>query len=126
MKTYVVHAARHDDWWALSIDVPRRSIWTQCRRLEQAEAVAREAVAMATSVPPNGFKLDLRVELDKDVESIVESTLAASLKAAQAQAVASEQSRRTVRDLRERGFTVRDVARLLGLSPARVSQLLAG
>ena len=36
MKTYVVHAARHDDWWALSIDVPRRSIWTQCRRPDLA------------------------------------------------------------------------------------------
>lgn len=126
MKAYVVQAQRNEDWWALSIDVPGRSVWTQCRRLDQAESVAREAVAMVTSAPPDGFDLDMRVELASDIQSIVEATLAASLAAQQTQATASEQSRRTVRDLRDRGYTVRDCASLIGLSPARVSQLLAG
>jgi hypothetical protein len=125
MTTHLVNAHREGDWWALSIDVEHREIWTQCKRLDQAEEVAREALTMA-GVRTRGVDLDLRVELDPETNSIIEATLSASLAAAEAQASASDQSRRTVRALRARGFTVRDCARLLGLSPARVSQLLAG
>ena len=125
MATHVVHAHREGAWWALSINVDQREIWTQCKRLDQAEAVAREALTMA-GVRTRGVDLDLQVELDAETNSIVEATLSASLAAAKAQTIASEQSRSTVRALRDQGFTVRDCAQMLGLSAARVSQLLAG
>ena len=123
--THVVQAQRQGAWWALSIAVDDREIWTQCKRLDQAEDVAREAMTLA-GVRTRGVDLDVQVELDPETNSLIEATLAASLAALQAQAQASERSRSTVRALRERGFTVRDCARLLGLSSARVSQLLAG
>ena len=126
MKKLKAHAERHGGWWALSIDVGARTICTQCRRLDQAEAVAREAVSMALDVPLEELSVALDVKLDGDVGSIVEATLSASIEAARAQATASERSRQAVRDLRRRGYTVRDCAQLLGISPARVSQLLAG
>ena len=87
MTTHLVNAHREGDWWALSIDVEHREIWTQCKRLDQAEEVAREALTMA-GVRTRGVDLDLRVELDPETNSIVEATLSASLAAAEAQAVA--------------------------------------
>jgi hypothetical protein len=125
MATHVVHAHREGAWWALSINVDKREIWTQCKRLDQAEAVAKEALTMA-GVRTRWVDLDLQVELDAETNSIVEATLSASLAAAKAQTIASEQSRTTVRALRDQGFTVRDCAQMLGLSAARVSQLLSG
>lgn len=125
MKVISATAERDGSWWALSAKVGGREIWTQCRRLDQAERVLREAVEMSLgrSVPQGALSLDIL--LDERSHSIIEKTLRATAAAATAQRVASEESRRAVRDLRAEGFTVRDCAELLGVSPTRISQLLA-
>lgn len=126
MRPIQVRAHRRGGWWALEVTLANREVWTQCRRLDQAEAVAREAASMSLNRSLDGRRVVLEVQLDAAVGSVVEDTVRASAAAASAQAVSSQQSRCAVRELRERGYSVRDCAYLLGLSPTRVSQLLSG
>ena len=125
MKRIAATATWQDGWWSVTTRMGAREIWTQCRRLDQVPAVVCEAVRMSGGRAIGAPHVEVEVMLDPAVGSLVDATLEASEAASRAQASASAQSRRAVRQLREHGFTVRDCAELLGVSPARISQLLA-
>jgi predicted RNase H-like HicB family nuclease len=50
MRTYTARARRVGDWWAIDV-VEFPGIFTQVRRLEQAEAMARDAIATMLDIP---------------------------------------------------------------------------
>jgi DNA-directed RNA polymerase specialized sigma subunit len=56
-------------------------------------------------------------------QAVIDEARAAREKLRQAEQAASKASRAAVDDLRSQGMTVRDVARLVGVTPSRVSQL---
>src|SRR5438445_9848549 len=58
-KTYTARCQRSGDWWAISV-TELRGVHTQARRLEKAEAMVRDAIALFLDVPSDSF--DVRIE----------------------------------------------------------------
>jgi DNA-directed RNA polymerase specialized sigma subunit len=125
MITYRVTATRESDWWSLvADDVQGREVASQARRLDQADAAIREAIALVLDVDGDGFEVEISPDL-AEVEVSAATLEALDLRRALAE-LSDEAHRRTpaaVAELRGAGLTVRDVAQLLGVTPSRVSQI---
>lgn len=123
-KTYTANARRAGQWWA--IDVPELAgVFSQARRLDQVEAMARDAIALFLDVPAHSFDVTLAVQLDPEAKSVVANAQTARGEAVAYQAKASVAQRAAARQLMERGYTTRDIGGLLKISHQRVAQLLA-
>jgi DNA-directed RNA polymerase specialized sigma subunit len=125
MTSYTVTATRDGNWWSLiATDVDGREVASQSRRLDQADAAIRDAIALVLDVDKDSFDVDVIPTLDKD--EVSEETLEL-LDLRRQLSELSERSRRltpqAVAELRGAGLTVRDVAGLLGVTPSRVSQI---
>jgi DNA-directed RNA polymerase specialized sigma subunit len=125
MSSYTVTATRDGDWWSLiALDVGGREVASQSRRLDQADAAIREAIALVLDVDEGSFAVEVTPILD---ERIVSEETLELLDLRRELAELGERSRRmtpqAVAELREAGLTVRDVADLLGVTPSRVSQI---
>lgn len=125
MTTYTVTATREGDWWSLvASDVGGREVASQSRRLDQADAAIREAIALVLDVDDEAF--DVHVSPVLDQAHVSEETLEVlELRRALAELGdrAQRQTPAAVAELRDAGLTVRDVAQLLGMTPSRVSQI---
>lgn len=117
---------RIGDWWA--IEVPQlRGVHTQTRRLDQVEAMTRDAIALLLEVPAGSFDVQVEPHLDPDVAATVQAARTASATARGAAENASQLQREAAHTLLGRyRLTVRDAGTLLQLSPQRVSQLASG
>jgi DNA-directed RNA polymerase specialized sigma subunit len=125
VTSYRVTATRDGDWWSLvASDVAGREVASQARRLDQADAAIREAIALVLDI--DGAEFDVDISPDLSHVEVSEETLEA-LDLRRALAELSDRARRrtpaAVAELRGAGLTVRDVAQLLGMTPSRVSQI---
>lgn len=125
MTTYTVTATRDGAWWSLvAPDVAGREVASQSRRLDQADAVIRDAIALVLDVDQDAFAVDVTPVLDRS--EVSDETLEV-LELRRALAELNDRARRqtpvAVAELRQAGLTVRDVAQLLGVTPSRVSQI---
>ncbi|KFI56546.1 type II toxin-antitoxin system HicB family antitoxin [Bifidobacterium callitrichos] len=110
---------RSDGWWAIEVpEIP--GLFSQARRLDQVEAMVRDAAGML-GVTVGSVTIDPR--LDEDTQRMVDDLFAKRAAARKAQDEASRLARSTVAALRGEGLTVRDVATVTGVSPQRVSAL---
>lgn len=115
-------ARRSGDWWAIEVpEVP--GVFTQVRRLEQAQEQVADAVATMLDIDPDSVDVELDAVLSAAVSAQLRALREANRAAAAAQAEASERMRNAVGELRGTGLPTRDVAALLGVSHQRVSQL---
>ena len=125
MTTYQVTATRDGDWWSLvASNVGGREVASQSRRLDQADAAIREAIALVIDVDVD----DVEVEITPDLRHVkVSDETLETLELRRALAELSDRARRrtpaAIAELRSAGLTVRDVAQLLGVTPSRVSQI---
>jgi predicted RNase H-like HicB family nuclease len=119
--TYTAVCRRAGDWWAIS--VPEiKGVHTQARRLDQVEAMARDAIALFLDVTPDSFAMEVRPEVPAEAVEAV----AARKAAREAETWADKLTRAAATALLAKGYTVRDAGALLNISPQRVSQLTAG
>lgn len=116
---------RSGDWWAIEVpQVP--GVFTQAKRLDQVEEMVQDAVALMTHVRPSDVDVDVVPVLRHDLEDDLREARELATQAALLQEKASAATRRVVVELREgERLSVRDVGKLLELSPQRVSQLAA-
>ncbi len=125
MTTYRVTATREGDWWSLvAHDVQGREVASQSRRLDQADAAIREAIALVLDVDGDEFEVAISPDL-RHVEVSDDTLEAHELRRALTE-LSNRARRRTpaaVAELRAAGLTVRDVAQLLGITPSWVSQI---
>ena len=121
--TYTAVCRRVGDWWA--IDVPEaHGVHTQARRLEQVEAMTREAVALLRNVPEDSFDVTVEPHLDDEAEQTLAASADATRRAREAAETASRLQREAATTLLTKyRLTVRDTGMLLHVSPQRVSQL---
>jgi len=122
---YRVTATRDGDWWSLvANDVQGREVASQTRRLDQADAAIREAIALVLDVDGDTFDVDIAPDLRH--VAVSDDTLAAldlRRDLAELRDRARRQTPAAVTELRAAGLTVRDVAQLLGVTPSRISQI---
>jgi len=125
MTTYTVTATRDGNWWSLiATNVDGREVASQSRRLDQADAAIREAIALVLDVDEASFDVEVTPMLD---QTTVSEETVELLELRRELSRLGERSRRltpqAVAELRAAGLTVRDVAELLGVTPSRVSQI---
>lgn len=106
-------------WWAL--DIPEVAVHTQCRTLDEAEDMVRDAIAGALGSEPDTIAVELVVpEFAPLLEGVREArTHRAAADAAELRALA-DAARALVEDS---GVSQSDAGRLLGLSHQDVSRL---
>ncbi len=123
MKTYTVRAERSGHWWALEApEIP--GLYSQARRLDQAEEMARDALSAMLDVPSDSFEVEVVPVLRPETEEVLRARATARSEAADAERRREAVDREAALALTEReGLTVRDAGKVMGLSYQRVSQL---
>ena len=122
---YEVLAERDGRHWFLRVnELP--GVFSQVRRLDQAEDMARDAIAAFLDVRADGFGVMVTVKLPADLERDVAGVIDLRGAIDRTEREYAEQScRLATRLVQGEGMTVREAGRLLGLSYQRVSQLVA-
>jgi hypothetical protein len=128
-KSFTATARRSQDWWALEVtgdDLPHPA-YTQSRRLDQADAMVRDLLALhfGISVDQTGDVTVVPI-LDPPLADEVSSTRRAREQAEKLRVDAVYLTRQTARHLKSQGLAQRDISILLGVSHQAVSQILAG
>ena len=122
-ETYTATATREGGWWFLVVDGVKGA-YTQARRLDLAEAMVRDVLAMVLGVPEDSFDVTIEPDLGAVAEVVAEARRDRA-----ALEVAQERARRATDDalaaLQGAGLAVRDIGALLGLSHQRVAKMLA-
>jgi DNA-binding CsgD family transcriptional regulator len=121
VKTYHVQAKRWEHGWELHIEGVGV---TQSRTLWDAETMARDLISRREGLPTDSFDVAVTPVIGGGLDEKSWATRKAVNEAAQAQRQAAASASELARQLREAGLTGRDIAKMLGLSPQRVSQLL--
>jgi len=125
-EAILVTATRQDGWWAVRADVPQAVVWTQTKRLDQVEDMSREAIALALDVPVSAIDVEVEFDIPEDLLDLVEAAQTMSAVATRSQVLSTRMNHAVAGALRTRGFSVRDIGMIMGVSAQRVSQLLAG
>lgn len=116
-------ARRMGDGWELTGDrLPTLFV----RSLSEAHSAIRSALPEGGQTPKDGVSTQLRVDMGGDLEIQVRAAVQATVDAREAQLAAAATLRRAVVTLHVDGLSGRDISYVLGVSPQRVSQLLAG
>jgi hypothetical protein len=118
--TYNVVAKRWRHGWELHIEGLGV---TQSRNLADAEAMARDYVALDLDVPEDSFDVTVTPEVGEGIDELIKRTRDEIADAARAQSRAAESSRALVQRLKLLGLSGKDTALVLGVTPQRVSQL---
>ncbi len=121
-QTHEVRAIRSGRWWALeATQIPRAR--SQARRLDQAEPMIREAIAMVLDIDPGSFDVEIHPVLDPDLDQLVTVVANARDTAAAARAAATDALRQLVETASSEGYTVRDIAEIAGVSHQYAAKL---
>lgn len=127
-RNFKAMAHRSDGRWALEVtgDDLLFPAYTQARRLDQAEGMVRDLLALHFGTTGDAVgHIEVVPVLDATLAEEVSQTRHAREQVERLRADASAQTRRTAQHLREQGMAQRDISALLGISHQAVSQLLA-
>lgn len=121
---YVVEAERSGRWWALRVpELP--GVFSQVRRLEQADAMVRDAIAAFLDIATGAIEVSVVVHLPDPLGPQVDEVLELRATLAADERRYAELSRKVATGLvTEGGLTVRDAGRVLGITHQRVAQLV--
>jgi len=121
---YTAVARRSGRWWAIDV-TELDGVFSQARRLDGVERMARDAIALMLEVDPASFDIDVVEDLDPPTQEELEDLRAVREAAAALQRRANGRTREFVVDLHRSGYPLRDIAQLVGISHQRVAQLLS-
>ena len=123
--SYRVDVVRSGNWWTIEIpDLP--GAFSQARRLDQVEDMAREVIALMTDVDERDIdSLEVHVEPPAEVGELLAALEDSVVAAKDAKAAEADIRRAVAERLRAAGLPTRDVGALIGVSHQRVSQILA-
>jgi predicted RNase H-like HicB family nuclease len=117
-------ATRDGKWWAVSIDMPDAIAYTQGRSLDDAEFMARDAIAGALDIDVEDVTVTLTVVAGV-AGDLTQAALEAVARRNEAQREADQAMRAAAVALAGAGVNLRDSGRILRVSHQRVGQLLA-
>lgn len=121
MTNYDVRAKRWEHGWELHIAGVGV---TQSRTLWDAEKMARDLIARREATGGEAFGVTVTPEIGGGLDEETQAAREAVSTADKMQRSAAAKSREAARRLRQAGLSGRDIAKVLDVSPQRVSQLL--
>jgi predicted RNase H-like HicB family nuclease len=120
---YAIEARRSGAWWALTCPA-LPGIHSQVRRLEQAKAMIRDAVALGFDIPAESIRLGEPVPVvNPEVDELLRSTKSRRAELASLRVEVDVLSRRLAYELAENGIPVRDIASALNVSFQHAAKL---
>lgn len=123
--TYTARATRTGDWWAIEVDEVE-GVFSQARRLDQVEAMARDAIALMLDVDPDSFDVLVSPELPAQWQEDLDELRCIRTTADTMVAMAGVKAWQTVRLLHDaEGLPMREIGAVLGVSHQRIHQLLS-
>lgn len=124
VTTYTARLERETDGrWTVELEEePRVHTWG--KTVEQALSRMREAAALWFETDEDAIELVPRAVLPKATGKTIEQARRAREQARQADREATDQTRKAAAALANRGWSLRDIATILGISHQRVHQLL--
>lgn len=129
--TYEVRAWRERGWWLARVvgasegaDPSPLNGLAHARTLTNIEQTTRDLVATILDVADDAFDVEIEYILPAEVETLVCEAIGARTWLDAAQDLWREQSALAVRALRGQGFSMRETAKLLGLSDHGVDQII--
>ena len=118
----VAECERYEGWWVVTVPAVR-GLHTQVRRLDQVDAMLKDAASLLLDRPEEDFTVVVVPKLPSAEQRMIDEAKAARARLSDAEKTMAKASRAAVSELRAQGLTVRDVAALMGITPSRVSQL---
>lgn len=122
MRTLEASATKAGPWWTIRIDALAQTAGT--KKLSDVEEAATRLAAAALEMPPE----DLDVQVSYPVpEAVAQDWAAARAETRQAKELtiaAAAHTRTVVHQLHQGGYTGREIAKVLGMTFQRVSQIL--
>jgi DNA-directed RNA polymerase specialized sigma24 family protein len=120
VKTYRASAHREGKWWVIDVDGVGV---TQGRSTAEARRMAADLVAIMLEVPLTQVEVEIAFEVPGILGEEIRQARSETLRAEEAQRHAAEKTRAVVAHILEDGMSKQDAARILGVSPQRISQL---
>ena len=122
-RRYTATYRREDGWWIVRI-AEAQGVHSNGRTLQEAQRRVREALSL--DIGDNAFNVEIveRVRLPRPVKTKLAKHRSARKRARTEAEKATMATRHAVRALTAMGLSVRDAGELLGLTGARVAQLL--
>ena len=126
MSTFTVLAKRWEHGWELEIrDADGNEVGvTQSRTIAGAERMVRDYLALDLEADPESFDVEIRPVVDDETSEELAEARRLQHEAERVQRQAAAKARLIARRLQARGLTGADIAKVLGVSPQRVSQLV--
>jgi hypothetical protein len=131
--TYEVRAWQEEGWWLARItgasgdaDLTPVNALTHARSLTKIEQVVRDLVAMILDVDEAAFDVEVEYVLPTEIDALVCEAIGAQTWLDAARDLFRDRTAAAARALSDQGFSLREVAKLLGLSDRRLDQLLRG
>ncbi len=122
VKTFEAVASREGKWWVVDVDGVGA---TQGRTTTETQEMAEDLVTATLGISASEFVVDIVYRLPDDLALEFEEARQQQRIAEDAQRRAAAASRNLVQRVLAAGLSKRDAARVLGLSPQRISQLTA-
>ena len=122
-KTYTAQVVREGKWWVA--DILDTDWAAQSRRLDGLEGVVREVLSLALEADAGSFGVVLEYVPDHEVAELMAREDALRAESARLKSEAAAANREVAALLRRRGYTLRDIGSLMGVSYQRASQLVA-
>jgi hypothetical protein len=123
-RHYKVEITRDGRWWM--VHIPEIDGLTQARRIGEAQQMAHEFIALATSTPITDVMVTIaRITVPGlgDIQELADDVSDLREAARKTEAAVADATRRYAKRATQAGIPVRDIAELLDVSPQRVSQL---
>lgn len=125
MNHFTSTARKDGRWWVVQCD-QEPSALSQVARLDQAEAHQREAISFVTDIPEDQIEVAVVPTLDAAVTEAIDRARGDRVRSEELAAAASEGFQGAARELVAKGYSLRDVGAILGISFQRVGQFVKG
>lgn len=125
-KTYTATFERDEDgYWAVVAQVaPRQSAISDGQTLAKARRRIRQAIAALLDAPEDSFDVEERLRLPAEARRCLQRYQRAQARLDQQERDAKEAQRAAAKALAKAGLSRRDAGDILGVSGARVQQVL--
>jgi len=122
--SYTALAERDGSWWAITVP-ELEGVFSQARRLDRVEYMARDAISLMLEVPADSFDVEVVENHEPPTQEVIDDIVAAREAVAALKRSTANKTRDAVLALHEIGYPQRDIGRMVGISHQRVAQLLA-
>ena len=119
--SYTAKARKEGRWWV--VEIPELDSAGQAAKVSEVQQAAEEVIQLLTGQAPGSYSLTIDLVVAEQVQLIWEESKYKEKVAREEQANAAQLARQAVQKLKKSGYSQKEIAALLAVSPQRVSQL---